>query len=455
MKVLLVQSYLGRYESEGPILPLGLCCIASALIGHNIQIFDPNVSDSPFIELEERVKAFKPHLVGISLRNIDTTKKRDIFYYFKILRPTVQLVKRIDPAVKVMVGGTGFSMFAKKIMERIPEIDFGIYLEGEESVPELLAKLDNTEDVKGIFIRKDGNILFTGARPFPDIEKLPEARLDLVDIKKYDHPVYTNIGIQTKRGCLLSCAYCSYPFLNGHKIRARSVKQVVDEIEYLVNGLDVRRFMFTDSVFNVPERHAEEICKEIIRRRVQVEWSAWFDLKGFSEELLTLAVEAGCKNLSFSPDAAFDASLNALNKGISEKDISRVIKMLKKTNHVRVEFNLFCTPPRQNFLGFLKTLLLFLRANLFFIGRGAVNLSWIRIEPGSRLYEIAIEEGLISKETELLPMEEKELSNIFYSCPTTRRYADPVFSLLLGLQEKIKPYLKRILVRRKADDHPY
>lgn len=455
MKVLLVQSYLGRYESEGAIFPLGLCCIASALIGHNIQIFDPNVSDSPFIELEERVKAFKPHLVGISLRNIDTTKKRDIFYYFKILRPTVQLVKRIDPAVKVMVGGTGFSMFAKKIMERIPEIDFGIYLEGEESVPELLAKLDNTEDVKGIFIRKDGNILFTGARPFPDIEKLPETRLDLVDIKKYDHPVYTNIGIQTKRGCPLKCAYCSYPLLNGHTIRARSVKRVVDEVEYLVNGLNIRRFMFTDSVFNIPEKHAEDICKEIIRRGLQVEWSAWFDLKGFSEELLTLAVEAGCTNLSFSPDAAFDASLNALNKGISEKDISRVIKMLRKTNRVRVEFNLFCTPPRQNFLGFLKTLLLFLKANLFFIGRGAVNLSWIRIEPGSRLHEIAIDEGLISKETELLPMEEEDLAGLFYSSPLTKRYADPVFNLLLEIQEKLKPYLKKILVRKKADSCAY
>ena len=448
MNVLLVQSYLGRHEPGGAIFPLGLCYIASQLKGHNVKVFDPNVSQSPFIELEEEMKAFKPHVVGISLRNIDTTQKRDIFYYYKTLEPTVQLVKRIDPGVKVMIGGAGFSMFARKIMERIPELDLGIYLEGDESVPELLTKLNTPEDVRGVFVRKDDKVIFTGPRPFPDIEKLDIPRRDFVDAGRYDDPVYTNIGIQTKRGCPLKCAYCSYPFLNGCRMRVIPVKQSVDEIEYLVNGFNIRRFMFTDSIFNLPEGHAEEICKEIIKRGIHVEWSAWFDIKRFSKELLTLAIKAGCKNLSFSPDAASNNSLDALGKEISEQDISRVIGMLRKAKDVRVEFHFFCTPPGQNFSGFLKTLLLFLKVSLIFMGRGVVNLGWIRIEPETRIYEMAIDDGIISEETELLPISEEGFSKLFYSCPATKWYADPIFNFIMYARDSLKPFLKKAFGRK-------
>lgn len=450
MNILLVQSYLGRHEPGGAVFPLGLCYIASRLKGHNVKVFDPNVSQSPFIELEEEIKAFKPEVVGISLRNIDTTQKRDIFYYYKTLEPTVQLVKRVDPGVKVMIGGAGFSMFARKIMERIPELDFGIYLEGDESVPELLAKLNNPGEVKGIFLKKGDNIIFTGQRHFPDTGKLAIPRRDFVDIRRYDDPVYTNIGIQTKRGCPLKCAYCSYPFLNGCRMRVIPVKQSVDEIEYMVNELNIKRFMFTDSTFNLPEGHAEEICKEIIKRGIKAEWSAWFDVKRFSEELLTLSIKAGCKNFSFSPDAASNDSLEALGKDIVEQDISRVIGMLRKTKGVRVEFHLFCTPPRQNFSGFLKTLLLFLKVSLIFMRRGAVHLGWIRIEPETRIYEMAIDDGVISEETELLPMSDEGFSRLFYSCPATRWYADPIFNFIMYARDNLKPLLKKTFGRKAA-----
>ncbi len=449
MKVLLVQSYLGRCEPEGAIFPIGLCYIATALKGHNVQIFDPNICRGPFDELKNKTISFAPDIVGISLRNIDTTQKKDMFYYFKTLKPTVRLVKEINPAIKIIVGGAGFSMYAREIMDRVPEIDYGIYLEGDESTPELLNHLDSPENVGGIFIRKSDRVIFTGERPFPDVEGLPIPKREFADINKYNHPVYTNIGIQTKRGCPLKCAYCSYPFLNGSMIRTRSTKKVVDEIEYLVNSFKIKRLMFADSVFNIPRTHAEDICKEIIKRRLKVEWAAWFDIRRFSERMLSLAIEAGCINLSFSPDAASNASLKALGKDFEEKDILRVIRMLRKTKGVRVEFNFFCTPPEQNFFGFLKTLLLFLKINFFFVGRGAANMGWIRIEPDTRIYDRAVTENVISKDTEMLPETEDEsgLRGLFYSCPVTRGYADPIFEFLLSVEKKFKSALKKILRR--------
>jgi len=453
VKILLVQAYRGRYEADANLFPLGLCYIASALKNHDVQVLDLNTCEKPFNELKIRIHDFNPDIVGISLRNIDTTQKRDPFYYFKYVAPMVHLVKETKPSVKLMLGGSGFSMFAGKIMRRIPEIDFGVYLEGEESTPELIENLNRPETVRGIFIRKGDKVSFTGHRTLPDMQLLPFPDRHFVNVKLYDHPIYTNIGIQTKRGCPLMCAYCSYPLLNGRQIRVRPANHVVDEIEWLKTEYNLRRFMFVDSVFNVPNKHAEDICREIIRRRLNIEWSAFFNIRGFSKELLDLAIKAGCRNFSFSPDAVTNRSLKALGKGITERHISRVIRMLRKTKGVRIEFHVFCTPPGQTLSGILKTLLFFFKVNAIFLGRAVVHLGWIRIEPETGIYEIAKSEGIISEKTELLPEKEESLKGLFYSCSRTKRYGDFVFKLLLDFQDLFFPLAKAFLRRPRAKQH--
>jgi anaerobic magnesium-protoporphyrin IX monomethyl ester cyclase len=449
MKILLVQAHLGRKEPEGNIFPIGLCYIASALKDHDVRIMDLNLFDDPYSAMEQEIASFRPAVVGISLRNIDTTQRRDIFYYYKTIRPTAQRIKKADPSIKIMIGGTGFSMFAERIMQQVPEMDFGVYLEGDESAPELVANLDHPEAVKGIFIRRNGAIVFTGPRTLPDLAKIPIPRRDLTQLQQYYHPVFPNIGIQTKRGCPQKCAYCSYPFLNGTRVRVRSAQSVVDEIEYLVKDFNIKKFMFADSIFNLPTGHAEAICEEIIKSGIRVEWSAWFEIKTFTEELMNLAKRAGCVSMSFSPDAASDASLVALGKSITEADIKRVIRIAKSSKGVKFGFSFFCTPPRQDMKGFLKTLQLYFTIIFQLFGRGGASLSWIRVEPETRMHQIAVEDGILKRDTDLLPGDEAGLKHLFYSCPTTRWYADPVFYLLYAVMKRAKTAARAVLRRGK------
>ncbi len=444
-RILLIQAYQGRKDPMGACFPIGLCYIATSLTkgNHNVQIFDPNLSENPYKDIKKQIRKFNPDIVGLSIRNIDTCDKRDIFYFFKTIQPTIKIIKETDTSVKVMVGGSGFSMFAEKIMERIPEIDFGVYLEGEESVLELLDNLENPGRVKGIFFKHNGQIIFTGLRPLPDLKSLPIPRRDFLDITQYFFPL-NSVGIQTKRGCPMKCAYCSYPFLNGKKIRLRSPVQVVDEIEYLVNNFGVRQFMFVDGIFNAPIKHAEEICHEIIRRELDVEWQAWFDIKGFSEEFFILAKQAGLRRAPFSPDAASDSALRALKKGITTKDINKVINITRKHKEVSVAFGFFGTPPSQTFMGVLNTIYLYFKINLLFSskGKGGASVSWIRIEPDTEIYRIAIEEGVIHRNTELLPEKEEDLENIYYSAPSMR-FGNHLIELLNLMVNKIlKPVLR-------------
>jgi radical SAM superfamily enzyme YgiQ (UPF0313 family) len=456
MKVLLIQQDLGRRTIKYPLFPLGLCYIATALKDHKVKIFDPNIYNFPesFEELKKEVRNFQPDIIGISIRNVDTTQRRDPFVHLKTVSPTIQIVKDINPESRIMVGGSGFSIFAEDIMERIPQVDFGIYLEGEESTPELLDNLEEPEKVKGIFFRKNGEVKFTGPRPLPDFATLPMPRRDpeVIDITKYKGPLHNIIGIQSKRGCLYKCTYCSYVFLNGCNIRLRDPIKVVDEIEYLLNNYNIKGFTFVDSIFNVPEKHAIAICKEIISRKLNkdIEWGAWCSLRNFSEEFLRLAKEAGCKHIGFSPDAATDKGLKVLKKGITEEDIERSLKVARKVKGVAVGYSFFCCYPGQSLKGVLKTVFFLFKISLLLPGRGGGDVGWIRIEPHTELYKTAIEEGFINSQTELLPEDEKELLKLFYTPPSQRHFTLFMDFILAIIETVLKPGVKfffRILSR--------
>ena len=443
MKVLLVQAYLGREEMGGPVFPLGLSYIASALKEHDVKVLDLNAEKDPYGQLKKEISEFDPDVAGISLRNIDTTVRRDPFYYFKELKPTVELIRRTKPSVKLVIGGSGFSMFAAKIMERIPELDVGVYLEGEESMAELMESLDHPEDVKGLFVRKDGEVLFTGERDFPDFNDLPFPDRSIVDLSAYLGP-YNNIGIQAKRGCLSKCAYCCYPFLNGNCLRIRSPKNVVDEIEHLMEKFNVNNFMFVDGVFNLPLKHAREICQEIIDRGLDVRWNAWYDARHLDDDFLLLARKAGCVNFSFSPDAITEKGLASLRKEFSVKEINKTLSIVRKMKGVNIGYGLFCNSPGQDLAGYIKTIYFFIKANLLLTGKGGVHLNWIRIEPNTEIHRIALERGIIDKDTELLPHDERELSSLFYT-QSSLKYMNMIVNAFLTVTDKLLKPLSKVL----------
>jgi radical SAM superfamily enzyme YgiQ (UPF0313 family) len=444
MKVLLIQSHLGRVESSPPLFPLALCYIATALARHEVKIFDLNMWELPLAQkmLEKQIAEFDPDIAGVTIRNIDTTQKGDIFYYFKTIRPTARLIKKAKPGCKLLVGGPGFSMFAKKIMERIPEFDFGIYLEGEDSVAELLNRLDMPESVKGIYIRRKEEVFFTGFREFPDFSDSPISRRDkeLIDIQMYMGTDGSNMGIQSKRGCVLQCAYCSYPFLTGEKLRLRSPQSVADEIEYLVS-LKVKKFSFVDNVFNIPREHATQICKEIIKRNLDVEWSAWYEMKNTTDELVVLAKNAGCNHFAFSPDAASNKGLSMLKKAIVEDDINENLKIVRR-NKVRAGYNFFLLPD-MSFKDIFKLFILFFKIPIMLRGRGRVfGLGWIRVEPHTEVHRMAIEAGILKEDTDLLPTDEKELEGLFFCRSSFGIFNFIIIYAFKFLEQYLKPFVK-------------
>lgn len=398
MNVLLVQSYLGG--NEPLVYPLGLACLAPALNGHAVTLFDTNTSPRPFQELKSIIADTKPDVIGISLRNIDSTNKRNVVFYYQYLRETVDVIKACSNA-RLVIGGSGFTMFARQILEDEPRIDYGIAREGEQVFPKLLEHLDDPEKVPSVYFRKNGALLFSGPGQQVDLNAAPLPDRTLLPLGAYA-AVSEAVGIETKRGCALGCMYCIYGFLNGKLLRPRDPARIVDEIELLARDHGLQRFTFVDSVFNIPQRHAEGICNEIIKRGLKVTWSAWFNEKGLTRAFVELARDAGCRNVILSPDGYSDQALRALGKNIRARDIRDSYQVLKSLGGFEVSYNFFKNPPGQSLTAVLSLLWFAVKAKREMGRRVHFEFNAMRIEPNTKLYDLACAEGVITEGENLL-----------------------------------------------------
>ena len=444
MRVLLVQAYLGRRDDIGPIFPLGLSYIATALAdhGHIVSLCDPNIAHDPGCAIAQAAAEAQPEVVGVSLRNIDTTDRQDWFYYYEHLDKTLDWIKRCASSAMLVIGGAGFSIFPTEIMHRNECLDFGVYQEGEESIVELLEHLHNPTEVPGIYYRDGRTLRFTGFRTqvrFPD---LPPPRRDFANLGYYREPL--SVGVQTKRGCVLRCAYCTYPTLNGCQLRMRPATDVVNEIESLSTDYGVTEVIFVDNVFDIPRSHAEDISHEMIRRKLPVTWSAWFHPQGLNQDFIDLVRQAGCYRMCLSPDAVSQRSLNALGKDLSEADVKRCVALARNNPHIDFRFSVFCRPPGQSIREILKTIWFIIETHVL-IPNSKCLVSWIRVLPDTPIYKKAVDEGVMSSDVgDLLPQRGAAKEAIFYEPSSSPRWVTSLFLVLICLCKRARWICKAV-----------
>ncbi len=401
MRVLLVQSWLG---GDGPpVYPVGLACLAATLPGHEVACFDPNVAADPLAELAARVRGFRPEAVGVSLRNIDSTNTRVSVSYLPPFAAVLDTVRQ-GFSGPLIVGGSGFSMFAEPVMARYPAIDYGLYLEGERTFAALIDALaapgSDLAAVPSVYRREGGRVLFSGPAAKADFTDLPAPDFTVLPLAPYT-AVPWGVGVETKRGCAFSCLYCPYGFLNGRRYRRKPPERVAEELAGL-QALGLTRFTFLDSVFNAPADHAAAVMRAMIARGLRLRWSAWFTERGLTREFLELAKGAGCDTVIFSPDAYGDTALRALGKAVTRAEVDAGYALVRDLGCFDVSYNFFKNPPGQSLGQALALLGFILRARRQMGRRAHFELSTLRVEPHTALAALAAREGRIAAGADLL-----------------------------------------------------
>lgn len=406
MKVLLVQA--STMSAEGPIFPIGLSYVGTAIKqkGHDVRIFDINTVPGKWKELVRTVEEWQPDVIGYSMRNIKVALpgEEGSFSQLEPFKEALRYIRRARRDVKIVAGGCAYSLYAKVFMEQMPDIDIGVFAEGEHVFNEVLENLDHPERVRGVFYRDGDLVLFSGhSHRAIDFHSSVAPDRTLVDIRPYlDYPY--SIGVQTKRGCVLKCLHCSDTYLVGSKLRMREPKDVVDEVETLVKKFGASSVFFVDQQFNIPKEHSMGICEEIIRRDLKVKWTAWFNERGLLEEEVRLAKRAGCAYLSCTPDSANDDVLRALRKNLTRADLDHTIDIVKRVD-MPISYNFFFPNPGEtlksfyDMMDFIVTSKRKLGKNFLMHGLFIVNT---RVYPHSELHRQMLEEGSVDEGHDLV-----------------------------------------------------
>jgi radical SAM superfamily enzyme YgiQ (UPF0313 family) len=392
-----------------PVPPLGICLVAESIASHyNVRVYDATFGSVE--KLLNEVRAFNPDYVGVGIRNIDdysadshARAEYRSFFIPELDEQCMKPLRMVFPGV-IILGGAGFSIFPQELMKRF-DADYGLAGDGTESLCQLLFALDNGYRPEGIYglYTKDGNC--SSSIPVKQNKSESHAAIESLRSNIYkwvDYLPYLKNGaypLQTKRGCPHRCIYCTYPCIEGKTYYLRSAESVADELEDVSRRIKTA-FEFVDSVFNDPPEHAERICEEILKRKLQVRLRTMgINPKNVNEKLISLMQKAGFGQIDCTPDTASEQLLETYGKNFSKKDLIRAAGLFRDASMPVMWFFILGGPGET-----VDTL----NETFDFIETYTDDLDLVymfdsmRIYPGTELYNIALNEGYICKETSIL-----------------------------------------------------
>lgn len=377
-----------------PVFPLGLAQVNAALrqAGHVTRWFDLQ-SDGPSVAAT--LAEFAPDYVGISLRNIDDVliKKRETFY-----GALVSLCREIraHSRAAVILGGSGFSIFPRELLA-LSGAEYGIHGEGEHSVVALLEALERGADssaVPGLVFRRNGEVQSNPQPGRPTNGLMPAERpTAAVDFYLRRSGM---LNVQTQRGCAHSCCYCTYPVLEGARVRRRDPEAVAEELVDLERR-GARYFLVVDSIFNSSAEHVAAFCETVLRRGLKMRWGCFMRPSRLTPDLVRLAARAGLAHIEFGADSFSDPVLAAYQKGFTFDDILQATELVRNEKIDCCHF-LICGGPGETPATLEETF-----ANSRRL-KGAVILALVgmRIYPGTALHAQAQREGRLPANADLL-----------------------------------------------------
>ena len=106
-------------------------------------------------------------------------------------------------------------------------------------------------------------------------------------------------------------SYCSTATIEGKITRKRSPTRVVEEIQRQAEQ-GYNRFFFVDNTFNLPVSYARELCRELIAAELGITWRCILYPTRVDEELVSLMVRAGCKEVALGFESGCEDILPAL-----------------------------------------------------------------------------------------------------------------------------------------------
>lgn len=242
---------------------------------------------------------------------------------------TMKMLKKINPNLVTVASGYHATPAYRVCLQN--GYNFVVVGECDYSILDLVRYINKEikEFPKGVAAKSHKFV----PRPLiQNLDELPWPERDSLPMKKYNDPKLNgfNVVLVSTRGCPYGCSFCTSPVYYGKRnYRMRNPKKVVDEMEYLWKKYKPDELYFDDDSFAVSEKHAADICNEIIRRKLKMSWNCMVDAT-ISENMLRLMKKSSCSGLTIGAESADPEVLKHLGKPITRKGIIRTVEACKK-----------------------------------------------------------------------------------------------------------------------------
>ncbi|MFX1539003.1 MAG: B12-binding domain-containing radical SAM protein, partial [Promethearchaeota archaeon] len=315
--LLLAMPNTAFYFHHFAVLPnLALCSIAGN-IGkeHKVRVADLVLRRRTFKKfLEERISQSPPDLLGLSSMSFQSRTARFI----------ARFVKRIDPEIRIALGGYHASMMPEEVGRTWGnDIDFIVKGEGEHTIKELLYALDNEidlETVNGLSYKSNGKFIHNPWRPLTNLATLNLPNRDVRLLTKGFHILGRKADvIETSRGCKYACKFCSINKMYGRSFRTYNVDRVLKDIESCKER-GTEAIFFADDNISLDYKHFRNLCEGIIERGlVDIHFTTQAHVGSLyrKPKLLKLALEANFKAFFLGIENPHQEKLQTIGKNVS------------------------------------------------------------------------------------------------------------------------------------------
>lgn len=381
--------------------PFLIASIASFLRNncYKVEIIDANAFGITPEETASMVNTISPLLAAVIVYGSQPSASTQTM---DIAGAICRAIRTLTP-VKIAIGGLHPSALPERTLKE-EAVDFVIDGEGPVTlkllIDAVIAGAECYSDIPGLWYYEDGGIRSTPRPPLlKNIdEQFPAGAWDLLPMDKYrahNWHCFDNIedrspyaAIYTSLGCPYSCVFCciNAPF-GKPMLRYRDPAVVLAEIMLLRKTYGVKNIKIIDELFIFNEDHYMKILEPLINEGLGLNFWAYARIDSIKEGNLEKMKQAGINWLALGIESASGTVRDGVNKKIKTEKIKDVIRAIQDAG-IRVIGNYIFGLPDDTIGTMEETLQLAVDLNCEFS-----NFYCAMAYPGSRLYEIAIEEG--------------------------------------------------------------
>lgn len=308
-------------SSETTYYPLGLAYLHSYLESKGIDVETLSLNYESYEDclkiVLNKIKTFSPDVIGLSMLTANRISSYQV----------IEKVHKRYPQIQIVIGGIHATIMYKQLVKKYPFV-IVVLGEGEIIFEELINELNKSEPdlrkIDGLAFYKNGVERTKPKEVIQDLDILPFPKHELF----FKNNKRRYASLLSSRGCFFSCTFCCLNPETKRIARFRSPKNVVDEIEYLVNTFpQIKEIIIQDDSFFIKNERVIEICDEIIRRKIKMSFICSGRVIPVSKKMIEKLEQAGFRIVMLGIESGNNEILRKAHKGINKKDIIKTFKL--------------------------------------------------------------------------------------------------------------------------------